>query len=127
MNIDNEQLQFGPSKNQLIVGGKGGLWCRLNLDFTVQPQYVLDMQHAQSLNRFDLCQTIFVDNSAGGAAVNITIPASGHVIVVKAGAQGYYNVICPNPIGMVFDSAGGSRVTVFLINVAIPGSTWSAI
>lgn len=126
-NLDQLHIQFLPAQNQLMVGRKGPLACRLNLDFTLSAEYTLDLQNAQSLNQFDLCQTIFVDNSVGGAAVTITIPQSGQSIVVKAGTQGYFNVICPNPIGMVFDSAGGSRVTIFLINVAIPGATWSAI
>ncbi len=126
-NVDQRQVQFVPSQNQLMVGTKGPLALRLFLDFTAQTEFVLDAQNLQSLNQFDLCQTIFVDNADGGSAVNVTIPASGQRIVVKSGQQGYFNVICPNPIKMVFDCAGGSPVTVFLINVAIPGAVWSAI
>jgi hypothetical protein len=126
-NFDQLKLQIIPIQNQLMVGAKGPLAVRLFLDFGAQPEYVVDLQNLQSTNQFDLCQTIFVDNSAGGSAVNITIPSSGQVIVVKAGAQGYFNVICPNPIKIVFDCSGGSPVTAFLINVAIPGAVWSAI
>jgi hypothetical protein len=79
------------------------------------------------LNQLDLCQTLYIDNSKGGAALDVTVPASGQVITAKAGTQGYYNIICPNPIGLIFDCAGGARITIFLINVAIPGATWSAI
>jgi len=127
MNIDQQTVQYVTIKNQLVATGKGPLAARLVVDFTAQNSYDLDMQNAQSLNQFDLCQTIFVDNSAGGAAVTITIKGSGQVIVVKAGTQGYFNVMCPNPIQINFTSAGGSVVTVFLIDVAIPGATWSAI
>ena len=126
-NINQSAIQYVTTQNQLLVTGKGPLAARVIIDFTAQADYDLDMQNAQSLNQFDLCQTIFVDNSAGGAAVTITIAGSGQVIVVKAGQQGYYNVMCPNPIRMHFNSAGGALVTVFLIDVAIPGATWSAI
>ena len=126
-NVNQGQIQVIGSQNQLMVGGKGPLAVRLFLDFSAQPEYVLDLQNMQSLNQFDLCQTLFVDNADGGSAVIITIPSSGQRIVVKAGEQGYFNVICPNPIKIVFDAAGGQPVTVFLINVAIPGAVWTAI
>lgn len=126
-NINQGQLQIISSQNQLMVGGKGPLAVRLFLDFAAQAEYVLDLQNMQSLNQFDLCQTLYVDNADGGSAVTITIPSSGQRIVVKAGEQGYFNVICPNPIKIVFDCAGGNPVTVFLINTAIPGAVWSAI
>ncbi len=126
-NINQQQVQQIASQNQLMVGGKGPLALRLFLDFAAQTEYVFDAQNLQATNQFDLCQTLYVDNADGGSAVIITIPTSGQRIVVKAGEQGYFNVICPNPIKLVFDCAGGSPVTVFLINVAIPGAVWSAI
>jgi hypothetical protein len=126
VNIDQQQLQIIPAQNQLIAGAKGPLAVRLFLDFSAQTQYVLDLQNMQGNNQFDLCQTLYIDNADGGSAVLITIPGSGQRITAKSGFQGYVNVICPNPIKMIFDCAGGSPVTVFLINVAIPGAIWNA-
>lgn len=126
-NVDQDKVQILPIQNQLIAGKKGGLAVRLFLDFSAQPEFVVDLQQIQSTARFDLCQTIYVDNADGGSAVIITIPSSGFRVVVKAGEQGFFQVICPNPIKIVFDCAGGNPVTVFLINTAIPGAIWSAI
>jgi len=125
MNVNQGQVQFIPSQNQLLMGKKGPLCARINMDFSAASAYHLDMQQVQSTNQFDFCQTIFVDNSAGGAAISITIQGSGQVIVAKAGTQGYYNVVCPNPIVMDFNSAGGQLAQILLINVAIPGSVWT--
>jgi hypothetical protein len=127
MNIDQQHIQWGPSQNQLMVGKKGPLWGRLVLDFSAAPTYHLDIQNAQALNQFDLCQTIFIDNSAGGDSVSVSIPATGQVIKCKAGQQGYFNVVCPNPIVMDFSSNGGAVATFLLLNVAIPGAVWSAV
>lgn len=127
MNIDQQTIQIFPSNNQLMVGGKGPLCARLIMDFTQTAEYDLDMQNLQALNQFDLCQTIWVDNSAGGAPITIEIPASGQSVVVKNGTQGHFNVVCPNPIKMKFKCDGGQTVTVFLLNSAIPGATWSAV
>lgn len=125
MNINQQQLQFPPIQNQLVVGKKGPLAARLIIDFSTTQSYDLDMQQVQSTNQFDLCQTIFIDNSQGGAAVTVTIGGSGQMIVAKAGTQGYYNVLCPNPIKINFQSGGGAPCTIFLINVAIPGAVWN--
>jgi hypothetical protein len=124
MNVNQGQIQFIASRNQLLMGKKGPLVARVTMDFNASPTYHLDMQQVQSTNQFDFCQTIFVDNSAGGAPISITIGTSGQVIIAKAGTQGYYNVVCPNPIVMDFASSGGQLAQILLINVAIPGAVW---
>jgi hypothetical protein len=126
-NINQEQIQFLPLQNQLIVGKRGPLGARIILDFTAAQDFDLDMQQVQSTNQFDLCQTIFIDNSAGGSALTITINGSGQQIIAKAGTQGYYNVLCPNPIKLHFNSAGGAICNVFLLDVAIPGAVWPVV
>jgi hypothetical protein len=129
MNIDQNQIQIFPIQNQ-VQTTKGPLAVRLWMDFATQPEYDLDLQSIQSRNQFDLCQTIFIDNSLGGSAVTVNIGVAGsptQTIVAKAGTQGYYNVVCPNPILMQFISAGGAPCTVLLIDVAIPGAVWPTV
>lgn len=128
-NVDQNALQFIPSQNQLMVGKKGPLVAKLYLDFTQAQEYDLDMQHAQSVNQFDLCQSIYIDNADGGAAVTVIFDPSGVAfrVVAKSGTEGWYNVVCPNPIKARFLCAGGSPVTILMTNVAIPGAIWSAI
>ena len=130
MNINQQQIQVTPAQFQLVVGAKGALAARLYLDFTQATEYDLDMQNIQATNQFDLCQTIWVDNSQGGSAVTVNIGTPGtayQTIVIKSGQQGYYNVVCQNPIKMQFLCGGGSPVVVLLLNVAIQGNQWSAI
>ena len=124
MQIDQTQVQITPINNQLMVGKKGPLALRLIMDFTQTSEYDLNLQNTQATAQFDLCQTLFVDNSQGGAPLTIIFPTNGQTIVVKAGTQGYYNVMCPNPIAIQFQCSGGQIITVFLINIAIPGATW---
>jgi hypothetical protein len=129
-NIDQTGIQVFPIQNQLVSGPKGPLAVRLYMDFSSDTEYDVDLQNIQALGQFDLCQTLFIDNSAGGSAVTVNIGAKGtptQTIVAKAGSQGYYNVVCPNPILMQFSSAGGAPCTALLIDVAIPGMVWSTI
>jgi hypothetical protein len=123
MNINQQQVQILPIQNQQLVGDKGGLAAFLLLDFTVTPEWDLDLQQIQGTNQLDLCQTLFIDASQAGADFQAFVPGSQQIIVAKAGTQGYYNVICPNPIKMQFTCAGG-QVRVHVLNVAIPGMVW---
>lgn len=130
MNLNTDQLQVVPIQNQMVAGRLGPLAVRLYVDFAQTSEFDVSLQNMQARGQFDLCQTIFVDNSQGGAAVNITIGVPGSpifTIVAKAGTQGYYQVICPNPILMQFTSNGGAPCTIYLINIAIPGVVWSAV
>lgn len=127
MNIDQTQIQFVPLQNQLMVGKRGPVGARIVMDFASAPEYDLDMQNVQSRALFDLCQTIYVDNSQGGAALRIEIAGSGQVVIVPNLLQGYFNVLCPNPIRMKFTCSGGQVITVILCDVAIPGATWSTV
>jgi hypothetical protein len=100
------------------------------MDFSQAPEYDFNLQNLQATNQFDLCQTVFIDNSAGGAAVTLTfgVPNSPiFTVVAKAGTQGYYQVIAPNPLVFQFKSSGGAPCTAYLINIAIPGVVWSAV
>ena len=130
LNLNADQLQISPIQNQQVAGRLGPLAVRLFMDFSVQNEYDVNLQNVQAQNKFDLCQTVFIDNSAGGAAVTLTIGVKGSptfTVVAKAGTQGYYQVICPNPIVMQFTSSGGAPCTAYLINIAISGVVWSAV
>lgn len=128
-NIDQNQVQVFPIMSQ-VQTTKGPLAVLLFMDFGAQNEYDLNLQSIQARDVFDFCQAMFIDNSAGGAAVTVNIGNPGTpvmTIVAKAGSQGWYNVVCPNPIQIQFTSAGGSPCKVLLVDVAIPGATWSAI
>jgi hypothetical protein len=91
------------------------------LDFSANSTYVLDYTNMQQRNYFGLVQTLWVDNFGNGSTLIITIPAVAQRIVVPAGVQGYFTCICPNPIKMQFDSAGGTVQQVTLLNFPILG------
>ena len=57
-----------------MVGKKGPLAVRLIMDFTQTNEYDLNLQNTQATAQFDLCQTLFVDNSQGGAPLTIIFP-----------------------------------------------------
>lgn len=89
------------------------------LDFSVATVYTLDYMNFQQLGRFSMLQTVYVDNSLNAAKLNITIPALNQVLKIPAGVQGYFPILCPNPIKLSFDSTGGVLCQVILLNFPI--------
>lgn len=99
----------------------GGPKCvPIRLDFGAFQTYTLDYSNMQNLSYLDMVQTLWVDNYGNGSILTITVNASQQVLQIPAGAQGYFPVLCPNPIKLQFDSAGGTVQQVTLINCPIP-------
>jgi hypothetical protein len=120
--IINQQTNPGVSLERTLGMPAGGPKAiPITLDFGAQTQYVLDYQNMQSRNFFDMCQTIFVDNSLSATVLSVTIPAVNQALKIPAGVQGYFTVICPNPLKMQFDSAGGVVCQVILLNFPVLG------
>lgn len=127
MIINPASLNFSQPSNQQVPD-EGPKAIPLLLDFSGSVgNYTLDFLVQQQQGFFSMLQTIYVDNSQGTNDVTITLNISNQKIVAKAGTQGYYSVLCPNPIRLTFSSAiNGVIVPVFLINVPISGMVWSA-
>lgn len=124
----NNPIVF-PVRNQQVAGSKGPLALILGMDFSLDTSFDINLQNVQALKQFDLCQAIYVDNS-GNAPVFVTIGNPGSPIMkvtARPNTQGWYQVICPNPIVMQFTSSSGAAVNVTLVNVAMPGVVWDTI
>lgn len=127
--LNQQLLQISQIQN-MYVPSEGPKAIPVNLDYTggsASPLvYTLDLQNFQSLGNLQMVQTLYVDCSASSNDLTMTM-SSGQVIVAKAGTQGYYAVLCPNPVKIAFSSATSSVVIpVFLINTALPGVVWDA-
>lgn len=118
MQIDCSRLPITALKRALIPDG-GSKCIPITLDFAANASYMLDLQNNQSLGYFDQCQTVWVDNQGNAQILQITIPESQQVLKIPAGVQGYFPVLCPNPIRMQFDSTGGTRQQVTLLNFPV--------
>jgi len=89
------------------------------LDFSAAPSYSLDYSNQANLGMFDAVQTVWVDNYGNAQVLAIYIPLSSQTLQIPAQTQGYFPVLCPNPIRMVFSSTGNTRQQVILCNFPI--------
>jgi hypothetical protein len=126
MNYDTSSLNYAPVTNALVPD-EGPKAIPLLLDFTQAGEYDVDLTTQQQQGRISMVQSIYIDLSVSSNDVEVTMPISGQLIHAKAGTQGYYPVLCPNPPRLNFTSStsGASVVPVFLMNTPILGIVWA--
>ena len=99
---------------------EGGPRCvPITLDFAVSASYTLDYGNMQQRNFLDMVQTVWVDNFGNGQVLTITVANLGMSIQVPAGVQGFFPVLCPNPVKLAFHSTGGTVQQVILCNFPV--------
>lgn len=91
----------------------------ISLDFTASPSYFLDYSNQMALGFLDMVQTVWCDNFVNTAVLKITCPGSQQVLQIPAGTQGYFPILCPNPVRLQFDSTGAFVVQVTLLNFPV--------
>lgn len=112
--------------SNLALPREGPKCVPLSFDFTAQSSYAVDFMAIQQRGLIDSVQTLFIDNNAGTTALTVLINQSSQLIIAAPGTQGYYPVLCPNPMRFTFTCTGGTANTqVFALNVPIPSSVWS--
>jgi hypothetical protein len=97
----------------------------VSLDFAALPLYTLDFGHQQTTQQFSVFQSIYIDNSRNGSSITMIVQGTGQVITCPASSQGYFAVLCQNPISLQFTTAGNVIVPVFLCNFPIAPAVWS--
>ena len=120
------QLQNAPTVLERTLGiPDGGPRCLpLSIDFAATPEWILDYGNMQQRNFLNMVQSVWVDNSANAAILSITVPGTNQVLQVPPNAQGYFPLLVPNPLKLVFDSTGGVLVQVILLNFPVAGFVW---
>lgn len=121
--LSQQNIFFVMVNNQRIPD-EGPKAARINLDFSLDTNFSLDITSDQQRGFLSMVQTLFIDNVLSPVPTAVNINSSGQIIVAPAGSQGYYNVLCPNPTRLQFSSTGGVLVPLFLINVPIAPTTW---
>jgi hypothetical protein len=123
--LDQNSLQVSELTNQ-TVPDEGPKAIPLLLNFANAGEFDLDLQNLQSRAFISMIQTVYVDASAATDDLTIIFNSTNQNVMAKAGTQGYYSVLCPNPPKIRFLNTSGSDVIpVFLINVPVAGVVWN--
>jgi hypothetical protein len=123
--LDNQQIPSEGSKALSIL-----------LDFTQANQFTVDLANLQARGFMSMIQTVYVDMSTTDVPMNMIINGSRQALTFKGRTQGFYTVMCPNPVKLTFICPGGPGqdvttgrygVTIHFLNVPIPGAVWPTV
>lgn len=123
--IDYNSLQVSLLQNQ-VVPPEGPRTVPIRLDFGNTGEIDVDLGQLQQRGFLNMVQTIFVDMNGAPNNLLINVNGTGQQIVCKVNTQGYYTILCPNPVKISFVSTqGGPIISAFLCNSPIPGAVWA--
>jgi hypothetical protein len=96
------------------------------LDFTGgKNAYAIDLSQQAQQKQFTTLQTVYVDNSANTAALQIICGTTGQIITCPALSQGYFAILQPMPPQFQVQTTGNLILTIQLLNFYIPPCVWS--
>lgn len=90
---------------------QGSKLLMVNLDFSVNTSYEIDLYQDQMDDTLEFCQTLWLDNSLNAAQLIVTL-ATGQIIRAKALTQGYYSALFGNKLECVITSAAAANLIV---------------
>lgn len=96
-------------------------------DFNLASVYDFDFTTAQQGGQISSIQTVFIDNSANGSALVITIDGTQQSFSVKANTCGFYILIAPMATRVHATTVGLVKVYFAFLNFYIPPTVWSTI
>jgi hypothetical protein len=111
----------------LRQSSRGPLAVPLNIDFSIQTIFDVDLSTIQQNNTIDFVQTLYIDNSGGTAPIIIYCQASQQTVNCPPLSQGYFPFLCPQPVKFLVSSAGGySKAQVVCLNFPVQPGVWAA-
>lgn len=98
----------------------------MNLDFSANVTYQLNLQNIGQNRQFEKIQALFIDNSNSAAPIVISFPVTGQSIQIGANKQAYLMCLCTDPANIFFTSQGGTVIPIQLLNFPVTNCVWSA-
>jgi hypothetical protein len=125
LSLDQQANRYYSVSSQCIAP-EGPRAVPLNIDFSKSNVYTLNLQNVQARNFISMIQALWIDNSNSASPVTVSFPNTGQSIILASGRQGYFMVLAPNPVSMIFQSAGGVVLNIDLLNFPVTNNDWPA-
>ena len=86
----------------------------------------VDLELAQTLDRLEFVQGVYIDNSNGTGPVTLTCAVSGQVVSCPSSNQGYFPLMMPNNPRFTVnaDHTKVPSVNLLFVNFPIPAMVW---
>lgn len=99
----------------------------VDLDFSLQASYHINLELATERDRIDFVQSIFIDNSQNAQPLTITFWVSRQTVVCPPNAQGYFPVYVPEAPKMDISlpaTVANTDTRIQFLNVPMPACVW---
>lgn len=107
-----------------IIPKEGPKTVSVPLDFSLNASYLLDFTLAYQQTTMTVVQACWIDNSANGNELSISVDNTGQVIRVPPNAQGTFPIIAAIRPKITVASAGSAVVPSMWLNVPLPLAVW---
>jgi len=108
----------------VVVPAGGPKVVPVTVDFTVNPQVLIDAQNLVSSGKIEYLQGVYIDNSGNVNAVSLTMSTTNQIITCPARSQGYFAIMVPDPPQMYANTPIGVVIPMFFYNVPIQPAVW---
>lgn len=98
----------------------------LNFDFSIAASFSFDLQLAQSLDKLEFIQSIYVDNADNSSSVIFTFGISNQRVIIPSNSQGYVSVLCPNAPRFTVACDNAVVIPVHLLSFPVAQMIWTA-
>lgn len=108
------------------VPEKGSIAIPLTMDFTGgNTTSIIDLTLSVDNKVIEFLQSLFIDNSANGSSLSITMSVTGQVLVIPPNSQAFMTVIIGDQPVITGTSSGGAKVPLQLLNFPVAPAVWS--
>jgi len=125
--LDAMQCQPSEVQNQNRPGD-GSKCVPIPLNFGSDPTVVspvtFDYSNQQRLGKFSILQGFYIDNADNGSALTVLVAGTNFRVICPANSQGFFSVLCRNPIQLTFSTAGAVNVLVYMLNFPVATAVW---
>ena len=102
----------------------------LTADFSAHSSYDINFLLTMAQQFMSIIQGVYVDNSANGHEVSITVGTINQLVKCPANSQGYFPLFVPkNAVITVSDPSGAStsKVAFIFYNIPMPAAVWGGL
>lgn len=112
----------------LLAAPEGPKAVPVLLDFSQTNQYNVDLSNYMARTFITMVQALYLDNSGNNAPLIVNIGNGGQLIQIAPNRQGYFMILCPNPVNYLsFSSQGGVIVNAYLLNFPVATHDWPCV
>ncbi|HNB00969.1 MAG TPA: DUF1859 domain-containing protein [Nitrosomonas sp.] len=104
---------------------KGPRSLPITIDFSLGASQVIDLALAQTEDKIEFVQSVYVDNAANTANFTMTCAITGQVIIIPPGNQAFIPLLCPNTPRITVTCTASATVTVQLLSFPVAAIMWN--